>query len=61
MEKFNESLPFDKRMWLEDIRVRLDKKCSTLNNNYVDYQWNGYASPIERIFRTTLSIYSGCC
>lgn len=23
MEKFNESLPFDKRMWREDIRVRL--------------------------------------
>ncbi len=23
MEKFNESLPFDKRMWAEDIRVRL--------------------------------------
>lgn len=22
MEKFNESLPFDKRMWAEDIRVR---------------------------------------
>lgn len=22
MEKFNESLPFDKRMWEEDIRVR---------------------------------------
>jgi len=22
MEKFNESLPFDKRMWREDIRVR---------------------------------------
>jgi argininosuccinate lyase len=21
MEKFNESLPFDKRMWAEDIRV----------------------------------------
>ncbi len=21
MEKFNESLPFDKRMWREDIRV----------------------------------------
>jgi hypothetical protein len=24
MEKFNESLPFDKRMWEEDIRVRTD-------------------------------------
>jgi len=23
MEKFNESLPFDKRMWAEDIRVRV--------------------------------------
>jgi argininosuccinate lyase len=22
MERFNESLPFDKRMWAEDIRVR---------------------------------------
>ncbi len=22
MEKFNESLPFDKRLWAEDIRVR---------------------------------------
>ncbi len=22
MEKFNESLPFDRRMWAEDIRVR---------------------------------------
>ena len=22
MEKFNESLPFDKRMWKEDIQVR---------------------------------------
>ena len=22
MEKFNESLPFDKRMWREDLRVR---------------------------------------
>lgn len=22
MEKFNESLPFDKRMWREDIKVR---------------------------------------
>ena len=25
MEKFNESLPFDKRMWAEDIRVRTGK------------------------------------
>ena len=24
MEKFNESLPFDRRMWAEDIRVRAD-------------------------------------
>ena len=24
MEKFNESLPFDKRMWQEDIRVQAD-------------------------------------
>ena len=24
MEKFNESLPFDKRMWAQDIRVRPD-------------------------------------
>jgi argininosuccinate lyase len=23
MEKFNESLPFDKRMWREDLRVRM--------------------------------------
>ena len=22
MEKFNESLPFDKRLWAEDIKVR---------------------------------------
>lgn len=27
MEKFNESLPFDKRMWREDIRVRI-QTCS---------------------------------
>jgi argininosuccinate lyase len=26
MEKFNASLPLDKRMWAEDIRVRLIKK-----------------------------------
>ena len=27
MEKFNESLPFDKRMWAEDIRVRASPCC----------------------------------
>lgn len=27
MERFNESLPFDKRMWAEDIRVRTGRRC----------------------------------
>ena len=27
MEKFNESLPFDKRMWAQDIRVRALPAC----------------------------------
>ena len=27
MERFNESLPFDKRMWAEDIRVRRCRRC----------------------------------
>ena len=26
MEKFNESLPFDKRMWAEDLKVRRGSK-----------------------------------
>jgi len=30
MEKFNESLPFDKRMWAEDIRVRLGSACAVI-------------------------------
>lgn len=32
MEKFNESLPFDKRMWAEDIRVSSA------------VQWTGYSN-----------------
>lgn len=27
MEKFNESLPFDRRMWAEDIRVSYRQGC----------------------------------
>ena len=27
MEKFNESLPFDRRMWAEDIRVSHSREC----------------------------------
>lgn len=33
MEKFNESLPFDKRMWAQDIRVRLTPEVSPLCNS----------------------------
>lgn len=31
MEKFNESLPFDKRMWAEDIRVRRTGQATALH------------------------------
>ena len=30
MEKFNESLPFDKRMWKEDIQVRKSQPKRTI-------------------------------
>jgi len=34
MEKFNESLPFDKRMWAEDIKARTNLNIALLPNVY---------------------------
>lgn len=35
MEKFNESLPFDKRMWHEDTRVRVESSTAICMHFYI--------------------------
>lgn len=65
MEKFNESLPFDRRMWAEDIRVRgalgMPRACGTASATPALGSFGAGTRDREACMQLMLSCTCGTC